>query len=125
MRHHIDYITPGIALREVTGVGKKSNIQKRFQNGDPPPVLGPIAMPLEQLLGGLFDFCDIAITPQCIKGKSSRSNTTLYLILTIPDMYNITEGKKSTKGNELGIFESIGDVYSQEDLDLFFQSFAR
>lgn len=40
-------------------------------------------------------------------------------------MYNITEGKKSTKGNELGIFESIGDVYSQEDLDLFFKAFAR
>ncbi|KAJ5599005.1 hypothetical protein N7450_000072 [Penicillium hetheringtonii] len=107
VRHHIDYITPGIALREVTGVGKKSSIQKRFQNGDPPPVLGPITMPLEQLLGGLFDFCDIAVTPQCIK-----------------DMYNITEGKKSTKGNELGIFESIGDVYSQEDLDLFFKAFA-
>lgn len=40
-------------------------------------------------------------------------------------MYNITDGTKSTKGNELGIFEGIGDVYAQEDLDLFFTSFAR
>lgn len=83
MRHHIDYITPGIALREVTGVGKKSSIQKRFQNGDPPPVLGPITMPLEQLLGGLFDFCDIAVTPQCIKGQSlkEKKKKKFYVVL--------------------------------------------
>lgn len=73
MRQHVDYITPGITLREVTGVGKPSSgsIQKRFQNGDPPPVLGPIALPLQELLGSLFDFCDIAVTPQCIKSKST------------------------------------------------------
>ena len=73
VRHHVDYITPGITLREVSGVGKASSgssIQKRFQNGDPPPVLGPITMPLEQLLSGLFDFCDIAVTPQCIQSES-------------------------------------------------------
>jgi hypothetical protein len=40
-------------------------------------------------------------------------------------MYNITKGTKATKGNELGIFEDLGDVYSQEDLDLFFSTFAR
>lgn len=38
-------------------------------------------------------------------------------------MYNITEGTTSTKGNELGIFEDLGDYYSQTDLDLFFSSF--
>jgi hypothetical protein len=40
-------------------------------------------------------------------------------------MYNITKGTKATKGNELGIFEDLGDVYSQEDLDLFFSTFAQ
>jgi tripeptidyl-peptidase-1 len=39
-------------------------------------------------------------------------------------MYNIPEGTTSTKGNELGIFEDIGDVYAQEDLDLFFTTLA-
>lgn len=34
-------------------------------------------------------------------------------------MYNITEGTKAAPGNELGIFEDLGDVYSQEDLDFF------
>lgn len=39
-------------------------------------------------------------------------------------MYNITEGTSATAGNELGIFQT-GDVYSQEDLDLFFSTLAR
>jgi hypothetical protein len=37
-------------------------------------------------------------------------------------MYNISQGNSATKGNELGIFEGIGDVYAQEDLDLFFST---
>lgn len=37
-------------------------------------------------------------------------------------MYNISEGHSATKGNELGIFEGIGDVYAQEDLNLFFSN---
>lgn len=43
-------------------------------------------------------------------------------MLTVVAMYNITKGSKATKGNELGIFESLGDVYTQEDLDLFFST---
>lgn len=38
-------------------------------------------------------------------------------------MYNIPAGNTSTKGNEMGIFEDIGDVYSQQDLDEFFTTF--
>jgi tripeptidyl-peptidase-1 len=38
-------------------------------------------------------------------------------------MYNITAGHSATKGNELGIFEDLGDVYAQEDLDSFFSTF--
>ncbi|KAJ5133090.1 hypothetical protein N7448_001881 [Penicillium atrosanguineum] len=108
VREHVDYITPGITLREVTAVGKRSDakLKKRVANGLP-PILEPIAVPLEQLLGQLLDFCDIAITPQCIR-----------------DMYNITEGTSAAHGNELGIFEGIGDVYAQEDLNLFFTTLA-
>lgn len=40
-------------------------------------------------------------------------------------MYNITEGTSHIDGNELGIFEDIGDVYAQEDLNSFFSTFAR
>ncbi|KAJ5273032.1 hypothetical protein N7478_008157 [Penicillium angulare] len=105
---HIDYITPGITLREVTKTGRVSNGLRKRSMGGIPPILEPILMPIEELLNdGLAEFCDVAITPQCIT-----------------DMYNITEGKTATKGNELGIFEGIGDVYAQEDLDLFFTTLA-
>ncbi|KAJ5215379.1 uncharacterized protein N7498_001786 [Penicillium cinerascens] len=108
IRGHVDYITPGITLREVTGVGKRGgNLQKRAVNGLP-PILKPIGLPLEQLLDQVLDFCDVAVTPQCIR-----------------DMYNITEGTSATEGNELGIFEDIGDVYAQEDLNLFFTTLAK
>lgn len=40
-------------------------------------------------------------------------------------MYNISEGTTATKGNELGIYEDLGDIYAQEDLDLFFSNLAR
>ena len=84
VREHLDYITPGITLREVTGVGKRGgNIQKRLVNGLP-PILEPIALPLEQLLGQLLDFCDIAITPQCIRGKRPRDLLEDERKLTVP-----------------------------------------
>lgn len=68
MRDHVDYITPGITLREVTNVGKRSGggVEKRFVN-PVPPILEPIAVPLEQLLNNLLDLCDVAVTPECIK----------------------------------------------------------
>jgi len=49
--------------------------------------------------------CDVAITPACIRA-----------------MYNFTQGTSAVPHNELGIFEDIGDIYSQEDLDEFFRT---
>ncbi|KAJ5729534.1 uncharacterized protein N7483_004042 [Penicillium malachiteum] len=103
----IDYITPGIALREVSNVRQSQNdIQKRSGDGIL-PILGPLLISIEELLDNVAQLCDVAITPQCIK-----------------EMYHISDGTKSAKGNELGIFESIGDVYAQEDLNLFFTALA-
>jgi tripeptidyl-peptidase-1 len=39
-------------------------------------------------------------------------------------MYKIPEGKSAIPGNELGIFQTVGDVYSQIDLDRFFSALA-
>ncbi|KAJ5670945.1 hypothetical protein N7507_000072 [Penicillium longicatenatum] len=106
VRDHIDYITPGITLREVASVRQTSNkIQKR-SNGRL-PILEPILMPIEEILNNVLQICDTAVTPQCVK-----------------EMYNITSGTTATKGNELGIFEGVGDVYAQEDLNLFFSTLA-
>ncbi|KAJ5604369.1 hypothetical protein N7510_009523 [Penicillium lagena] len=107
LRDHIDYITPGIALREVNGISKaRRSLQKRGFNGLP-PIIEKLTVSIEQLLDNLLDLCDVAVTPACIK-----------------QLYNIPEGTTSTKGNELGIFEDIGDVYAQDDLDLFFTTLA-
>lgn len=54
--------------------------------------------------GGALADCDTIITPQCIKA-----------------IYNIPEATGSNVTNPMGLFESLGDVYSQEDLDQFFE----
>ncbi|KAJ5437704.1 Peptidase S8/S53 subtilisin/kexin/sedolisin [Penicillium cf. griseofulvum] len=102
VREHVDYITPGISLWEVTAVRISIDKQKRFADGIP-PITEPIPLPIETLSSEAASFCDQAIMPECIL-----------------QMYNISEGHTATEGNELGIFEDIGDVYAQEDLNLFF-----
>lgn len=78
-----------------------------------PPLLADLPMPLQQientvegLLGDLaLGLCDVVITPNCIEA-----------------MYNFTKSTSAQPGNELGIFEDLGDYYSGTDLDLFFAS---
>lgn len=113
IQEHIDYITPGI--KHIAAVGARpandadlKNLKKRFSIPNPlPPVLKSLPVSLETIMGSALETCGVAITPACIKA-----------------LYNITDGTKATPGNELGIFEDLGDVYSQEDLDLFFATFA-
>jgi len=111
VQRHIDFIKPGINLMEVkraTNVTDETGVQKRSAvtpQGLLPPILRTLGLPLVELLGNLLGLCDVAITPPCIEA-----------------MYNMTKGDKATKGNELGIFEDLGDIYSQDDLDLFFSS---
>jgi tripeptidyl-peptidase-1 len=107
VRPHIDYVTPGIKLY-ATGVKKAApgDIAKRATRGPPklPPILGTILSDILSLLEmPLLELCQIAITPECIS-----------------TLYNITKADKSAPGNELGIFEDLGDVYDQTDLNLFF-----
>lgn len=66
-------------------------------------------MPLASILrtSPLDAQCQIAITPACIKL-----------------MYNITDPTTNYPGNKLGIFEDLGDHYSQTDLNEFFATLA-
>lgn len=105
---HIDYITPGIKLL-ITHMPKRSEVKRSLRGrAENEPPLGlqdwptfnysiTDAMPLAH--------CDVAITPACIRA-----------------MYNFTQGTSAVPHNELGIFEDIGDIYSQEDLDEFFRT---
>ncbi|WPG97613.1 subtilisin-like protein [Acrodontium crateriforme] len=119
VRHHIDYITPGIKLY-ATGSSRpaEGEIQKRmFGVGSgkkpTPPLLGELPALIVQLLDGLLGtppldhICDVAIIPECIS-----------------TIYNISQATTAYPGNELGIFEDLGDVYSQTDLDEFFLALA-
>lgn len=46
------------------------------------------------------------------------------LPLTAAALYNVTAPTKAATGNELGIFEGLGDYLSQTDLDLFYLTMA-
>ncbi|KAL3455892.1 peptidase S8/S53 domain-containing protein [Aspergillus heterothallicus] len=106
---HIDYITPGIQLVELDGREPfKSKIKKRSPNGMTPPFTTD---DLYEILGSGVPACDKVVTPECIRADRK-------------DMYQIPMGDKATPGNELGIFESVGDIYTQVDLDLFFAAVA-
>ncbi|RAK86276.1 alkaline serine protease AorO [Aspergillus costaricaensis CBS 115574] len=107
IQSHIDYITPGVKMLEVRGMpSKKRDTEKRFLGGLP-PILAPLPINITKIFDDPLAHCDLAVTPDCVRA-----------------MYNITKGTTSTKGNELGIFEDLGDIYSQEDLNLFFSNFA-
>jgi tripeptidyl-peptidase I len=45
--------------------------------------------------------------------------------LTFLALYQVPAASKAVPSNALGIFGDLGDVYSQQDLDLFFTTFAQ
>jgi tripeptidyl-peptidase-1 len=107
IRPHVDYITPGIKLLE-TKVQKPAHkeITRRSWHKDTVTPLPPLSLSnlTSMLKEPLKKLCQTIITPKCIS-----------------TLYNIPKADKAAPGNEMGIFEDIGDVYSQEDMDLFWQ----
>ncbi|KAJ0426609.1 subtilisin-like protein [Aspergillus carlsbadensis] len=104
VQSHIDYITPGVKLLELDDTESSRRKLKR-RGPDDRVTLFPRAsdIDLEGMLEDGLLACDVAITADCIR-----------------KMYKIPKGKRAMPGNELGIFQSVGDVYSQIDLDRFF-----
>ncbi|KAK6088557.1 Pro-kumamolisin [Seiridium cupressi] len=112
LRDHIDYITPGVKLRADPG---KLRTMKRRQEREAlkKREVRPMYTNLEFFTDekgaatGLpplnSTVCDMYVTADCIRTQYSIPNNTL-----------------ATPGNELGIFESLDDHYSKEDLDTFF-----
>ncbi|KAI0854023.1 protease S8 tripeptidyl peptidase I [Daldinia vernicosa] len=146
VREHIDYITPGIKLM---GYGntqeapskkrREASVRPVYRFGQPvdegelaklkserskndlatlkrttgPNVEGPLrfASPVEpaDVASGNFTLpggCDQYITPDCIRA-----------------LYGIPKGSKKHPDNKMGIFQSLGQHYTQHDLDTFFWSF--
>ncbi|KAL4921471.1 peptidase S8/S53 domain-containing protein [Aspergillus aurantiobrunneus] len=108
LQSHIDYITPGIKMLELAGQSqRKRSLDKRSAFSVMPPTIRGLNISLAEVLDDVLSYCDVVITPACIRA-----------------MYNITKGTSAIAGNELGVFETLGDIYSQEDLELFFSSLA-
>ncbi|TVY36143.1 Tripeptidyl-peptidase [Lachnellula occidentalis] len=114
IQEHVDYITPGTKL---VAPFKKTNedpeLRKRIfgvTSGQKlPPLLKDLGMTVEALLAvPELQACGTVVTPACIKA-----------------LYQVPIGSKADPSNALGIFEDLGDVYSQEDLNLFFATFAQ
>ncbi|KAK3997729.1 putative protease [Cladorrhinum sp. PSN332] len=120
--HHIDYITPGIKLMSS---GYDENAKKRmldrrtwYEKGRRPNAKGKTKSnknggtsfaQVEPDRAAESEFkvtegCDVDITPQCIRNQ-----------------YQIPVGKRSRKGNELGIFQSLNQHYNQQDMDNYWK----
>ncbi|KAI1269170.1 peptidase S8/S53 domain-containing protein [Xylariaceae sp. FL1019] len=101
IRHHIDYITPGVALRAVqpkrnvdgiSAVDKRSSLlrEKRDVSSDPTDLSN----------------CSAIVTPACIAA-----------------LYEIPPADKANASNAIGVFESSNLWWDQEDLNSFFTAY--
>lgn len=126
VKEHVDYVTPGLKLltpsssKDAAGAelekrtfGVTGPTSNSSSTDSRPPILPPLRAKLpvniQTLLSQpLKQSCPQAILPACIS-----------------TLYNITAPTKAAKGNELGIFEDLGDVYSQSDLNSFFKNLAK
>ncbi|KAK3299682.1 peptidase S8/S53 domain-containing protein [Chaetomium fimeti] len=128
--HHIDYITPGIKLMSGGYDEKITNrmVGRRSLTGDlhggrkggkghgrgkgngkgkgkgkciPRPPVDPVD---DDSVFKVTGPCSEEITPHCIRAQ-----------------YQLPNGTKAKKGNELGVFQSLSQHYSQEDLDNYWK----
>ena len=119
IQEHVDYISPGVKLlaprkpRRDLLESRSSSIKlasgqqpekRSFHVSDTKKFY---EMPvLKKAANGSLDTCDVAITPQCVQA-----------------LYKFPNGTKADPSNAMGIFEDLGDVYAQEDLNLFYANF--
>ncbi|KAH8897407.1 subtilisin-like protein [Thozetella sp. PMI_491] len=114
VREHVDYITPGIRLR-----GQSSKrAEKKAKRAD-----------RSRLKAGKFvehmskqTPVPQSVAPAAGKGLTGVTNTTCATYLTydcVQAQYGIPNGTTKAAGNQLGIFEDLGDHYSTKDLDSY------
>ncbi|EPE06600.1 alkaline serine protease [Ophiostoma piceae UAMH 11346] len=129
---HIDYITPGIRLRHDDGAAnkaaksKKRSLEKKAQRA----AAAPKAPKDRRSFRAQYTDPTHVDTDGAALGTQAPpafNSSTCYKYVT-PDcvraQYGIPKGTTATKGNELGIFESLGQHYSKDDLDTYFKAVA-
>ncbi|KAI1389168.1 putative alkaline serine protease AorO [Hypoxylon trugodes] len=127
IKEHIDYITPGIKLmgygdtqgppmkrRRDAKIGTLPRFGEKISESDVANLMSERSRGLSRakpsdVASGNYTLpggCDQYTTPDCIRA-----------------LYNIPKGTKKHPDNKMGIFQSLGQHYTQYDLDKFFWSF--
>ncbi|CAK7264275.1 hypothetical protein SEPCBS119000_000905 [Sporothrix epigloea] len=117
VKDHIDYVTPGIRLRQDLGKNQKKQHVEKLKR-EVRRTLTTRSLDKGEAAVGIAD-AFISLKPK---------NTTVCATYASPEcmryVYGIPLGTTATPGNELGIYESLGDHYSKIDLDVFMNEFA-
>jgi tripeptidyl-peptidase-1 len=111
IRHHIDYVSPGIKLLapvESHHQQKRKAVAKRNKDLSERGLSHGLLQVNSQFHPDPDDLktCDVAITPACVAA-----------------LYNIPKGYHHDESNSMGIFESELQFYTQKDLDSFFTNY--
>lgn len=117
VRHHVDYITPGVKLlapMEAPKEHQKRGLTKRQWPHQGHPQWGPgpwphhhrPSQPMPHNPKANLSTCDVAITPACIAA-----------------LYDIPPAHLADPSNSLGIFEAELQYWDQHDLNSFFTNF--
>ncbi|OTA99876.1 hypothetical protein M426DRAFT_247598 [Hypoxylon sp. CI-4A] len=127
IKEHIDYITPGITLmgygntqdppskkRGEAGITARPRLSQPVSESDLAHLMSERSkgdiLGTAGVAGGNYTLpggCDQYVTPDCIR-----------------EIYKIPKGTKNHPDNRMGIFQSLGQHYTQYDLDKFFWDFS-
>ncbi|KAI0398917.1 subtilisin-like protein [Xylaria palmicola] len=100
IQEHVDYVTPGTRLRSKQHAAKEKKMKRSFRDS-----IMPFITKFPTFPNPNSTTCSTYVTADCTRAQ-----------------YNIPKGTTKFPGNELGIFESLDDHYSKDDLDVFFKT---
>lgn len=117
VQKYIDYVTPGVRLRADPGLIKRAKRRNEARQHVQHRSIKAMATGLRAFQLAADNCTD----------SSSPFNTTVCDKFVTPEciflQYEMPKGTKASEGNELGIFESLGDHFSKEDLDVYYSRF--
>jgi tripeptidyl-peptidase-1 len=103
IRHHIDFITPGVTFLEIR---KRAGNAVR-SSGLFRPKLTSMPLDLATKTPDSLVNCSSIVTPACVRA-----------------IYNVADKPQGNPKNSIGIYTSLGEFYDQDGLNSFFANFA-
>jgi tripeptidyl-peptidase-1 len=127
LKESIDFITPTVQFdvaAKVATYAKRDIFNPRHNEQFSPKLQGPIIPKID--IGGLND-CGSQITPACLRAMYVIRSIDCVLRRELPNKrnrYGIPKGQFNDSKNSYGIVEFAPQTYRQEDLDIFFNTYA-